>query len=70
MVTASEKGISTAMRHVWERMKIVIEASSAVPLAALLEKQIDVSGKHVGIILTGGNVDPNSLPWATQIPDS
>ena len=66
MITASEEGISTAMRHIWERMKIVIEPSSAVPLAALLENQIDVSGKRVGIILTGGNVDLDSLPWAVH----
>jgi len=63
MVTVSEEGISTAMRSIWERMKIVIEPSSAVPLAALLENQLDVSDKRVGIILTGGNVDLESLPW-------
>ena len=50
------------MRLVMERMKIVIEPSAAVPLAALLEKQVDVSGRRVGIILSGGNVDLSTLP--------
>ena len=70
MITASEEGISTAMRHIWERMKIVVEPSSAVPLAALLENQINITGKRIGIILTGGNVDLDALPWATQIRNS
>ena len=52
-----------AMRRVWERMKIVIEPSAAVPLAALLEGALDVAGKRVGIVLSGGNVDLESLPW-------
>ena len=63
IVTVSEEAIINAMRHVWERMKIIIEPSSAVPLGALLEKKIDLTGKRVGIILTGGNVDLEKLPW-------
>jgi threonine dehydratase len=63
IVTVSEEAIVTAMRHVWERMKIVIEPSSAVPVAALLEKRLDVAGKRVGIILSGGNVDLANLPF-------
>ena len=51
------------MRMTWERMKIVIEPSSAVPLACLLEGALDVAGARVGIILTGGNVDLDRLPW-------
>jgi len=51
------------MRHIWERMKIIIEPSSAVPFAALLEGKIEVAGKNVGIILSGGNVDLEKLPW-------
>jgi threonine dehydratase len=51
------------MRHVWERMKIVIEPSSAVPVAAVLDKQIEVGGLRVGIVLSGGNVDLASLPF-------
>ena len=61
--TASEEGIARAMRMTWERMKIVIEPSSAVPLACLLERTLDVADKRVGIILTGGNVDLDTLPW-------
>jgi len=45
------------MRMIWERMKIIIEPSSAVPLAAILENKVDVKGNKVGIILSGGNVD-------------
>jgi threonine dehydratase len=63
--TASEEAIVRAMRMTWERMKIVIEPSSAVPLACLLEGTLDVRGKRVGIILTGGNVDIDRLPWQT-----
>lgn len=63
VVTVSEEGITQAMRHIWERMKIVVEASSAVTLAALLTHRIDLSGKRIGIILTGGNVDLGNLPW-------
>lgn len=57
IVTCSEQGILQAMRLIWERMKILVEPSSAVPLATLLENKIDVRGKRVGIIISGGNVD-------------
>ena len=63
IVTVSEEAIVTAMRTIWETMKIVIEPSAAVPYAAILEPKIDISGKRVGIILTGGNVDLDALPW-------
>ncbi len=63
IVTVSEDAIIGGMQHVWERMKIVIEPSSAVPVAAVLDKRIDVSGLRVGIVLSGGNVDLASLPW-------
>ena len=63
IVTISEDGIIKAMRLVWERMKMVIEPSSAVPLAAILEQKINVKGKRVGIIVSGGNVDLDNLPW-------
>src|SRR5439155_21521211 len=55
--TASEEGIVRAMRMMWEKMKIIVEPSSSVPLACLLEGTIDVRGSKVGIVLTGGNVD-------------
>jgi threonine dehydratase len=63
IVTVSEEAIVSAMRMIWETMKIVIEPSAAVPCAAIQESKIDVAGKHVGIILTGGNVDLDALPW-------
>ncbi len=63
VVTVSEEGIVAAMRHIWEVLKIVIEPSCAVPYAAIMERKIDVTGKRVGIILTGGNVDLDALPW-------
>jgi len=63
IVLVEEDEIIEAMRLVWERMKIVIEPSSAVPVAALLNKKIDAAGKRVGIILSGGNVDLGKLPW-------
>ena len=63
IVTVSEESIVAAMRMVWERMKIIVEPSSAVPLAAILESKVDVKGKKVGIILSGGNVDFGKLPF-------
>lgn len=63
IVTVSEAAIISAMRHVWERMKIVIEPSAAVPIGALLERKIDLTGKRIGVILSGGNVDLDRLPW-------
>lgn len=63
VVTVSEEAIIEAMRMVWERMKIIIEPSSALPLAAILEKKIQVENLRVGIIISGGNVDLNQLPF-------
>src|SRR6188508_2051223 len=54
IVTVSEEAIISAMRTIWETMKIVIEPSAAVPYAAIQKRKIDVGGKSVGIILTGG----------------
>lgn len=61
--TVSEQAIVAAMRLVWEVLKVVIEPSSAVPVAALLERRLDAGGGAVGVILTGGNVDLDHLPW-------
>jgi len=61
--TASEETIVRAMRMTWERMKIMIEPSSAVPLACLLEHSLDVAGAAAGVIISGGNVDLDRLPW-------
>ena len=63
IITVSEAQIVAAMRLVWERMKIIVEASCAVPLAALLEENESFTGQRVGIILTGGNVDLTRLPF-------
>ena len=63
IVTVSEEAIVSAMRTIWETMKIVVEPSSAVPYAAIQESKVDVGGNSVGIILTGGNVDLDFLPW-------
>jgi threonine dehydratase len=64
IVTVSEEAIIAGMRHVWERMKIVIEPSAAVPVGALLEGKLDLSSLRVGVILSGGNVDLDKLPWS------
>lgn len=63
IVTVSENAIVEAMKLIYERMKIVIEPSSAVPFAAILENKINVKGLKVGIILSGGNVDLKKLPF-------
>jgi len=63
IVTVSEENIVAAMRMIWERMKIIIEPSSAVPLAAILEGKVAVQNKKVGIILSGGNLDLGRLPF-------
>src|SRR6266516_7675754 len=63
IVTVSEEAIIAGMRTIWETMKIIIEPSAAVPYAAIVEPKIDIAGKRVGIILTGGNVDLDALPW-------
>jgi len=63
IVTVSEEAIVSAMRRIWETMKIIIEPSAAVPYAAIVERVIDINGKRAGIILTGGNVDLDALPW-------
>jgi len=63
ILTAREETMLEAMRLTWERMKIIIEPSSAVPLAAILENRALFAGKRVGIILSGGNVDLGALTW-------
>ncbi|MEM8787808.1 MAG: beta-hydroxyaspartate dehydratase BhcB [Pseudomonadota bacterium] len=61
--TASEQEIIDAMKLTWKRMKIVIEPSCAVPLATILKNRDVFAGKRVGVIITGGNVDLDALPW-------
>jgi threonine dehydratase len=64
ILTVSEEAIVASMRTIWETMKIVIEPSAAVPYAAIIENKLALDGKRVGIILTGGNVDLDALPWS------
>ena len=61
--TASEEEIIEAMKLTWKHLRVVMEPSSAVPLATILKNPAAVKGKRVGIIITGGNVDLDRLPW-------
>lgn len=63
IIVVRENEIVSAMRLIWERMKIIVEPSSAVALAALIKERHDFEDKKVGIILSGGNVDLNNLPF-------
>ncbi len=63
ILLASEEEIVDAMFLIWQRMKIVMEPSSAVPLATILKNKKVFAGKRVGLIITGGNVDLEKLPW-------
>jgi threonine dehydratase len=64
VVRVEEQDILEAMRFIWERMKIVVEPSAAVPLAALRRGLVPVRGQRAGIILSGGNVDLDHLKWS------
>jgi len=66
IITVSEESVIRAMMLTWERMKIIIEPSSAVPLAALMENREEFAGKKIGIIISGGNVSLDKLPWITK----
>jgi len=61
--TASEEEIIEAMKLTWKHLRVVMEPSSAVPLAVVLKNRAAFRGKRVGIIITGGNVDLDKLPW-------
>jgi threonine dehydratase len=63
VVTVEDSAIVRAMRTLWQQLRIVVEPSAAVPFAAVLERVLDVRGAHVGIVLSGGNVDLDALPW-------
>lgn len=63
ILTVTEEQIVTAMRLIWQSMKLIVEPSAAVPLAAVLAHPEDFRGRRVGVILTGGNVDLDRLPW-------
>lgn len=66
ILTVSEDAIIEAMRLIWERMKLVVEPSGAVPLAALMERGVPDGCKNIGIIISGGNVDLDHLPWVDR----
>lgn len=63
IVTVSEESIVAAMRLIWESTKMIVETSSAVTLAAIIENRFEYKNKKIGIILSGGNVDLDDLPW-------
>ena len=63
IIRVEEEEIITALRYIWERMKIVVEPSSAVALASVLRKKEKFRNKKIGIILSGGNVDLSNLPF-------
>lgn len=63
IVTVEDADIIVAMKLIWERMKIIIEPSAALTLAAILTRKVDVKGINIGIILCGGNIDLDKIPW-------
>ncbi|MEL7048507.1 MAG: beta-hydroxyaspartate dehydratase BhcB [Pseudomonadota bacterium] len=62
--TASEDEIIDAMKLTWKHLRVVMEPSCAVPLAIILKNKTACAGKRVGVVVTGGNVDLDRLPWA------
>ena len=63
IIPISEEDIISTMQMIWERMKIIVEPSCSIALAAVLNNKNIFSDKKVGLILSGGNVDLNQLPW-------
>jgi threonine dehydratase len=63
IVTVPEDAIVAAMRELWEVMKIIVEPSGAVPYAAITAGVLKLTGERVGLVLTGGNLDLDRLPW-------
>ena len=63
IITVKEETIVNAMRMIWERMKIIVEPSAAITLAVVMENPRKFSKRRVGLILSGGNVDLDNLPW-------
>lgn len=64
VLTVQEATIVEAMVLIWTRMKLIIEPSAAVPVAAMIENPTTFAGRRVAVILSGGNVDPHALPWS------
>jgi threonine dehydratase len=63
VVTVSEDSLVPAMRALWRSLHVLVEISSAVPYAAVMERQLSLAGKRVAVVLTGSNVDVDALPW-------
>ena len=63
IITLSESEIISSMKMIFERMKIVVEPSSSIVLAAAIKRKEEFRGKKVGLILSGGNVDCDNFPW-------
>jgi threonine dehydratase len=68
IITVTDEAIVRAMRQLWEVMKIVVEPSAAVPYAALLDAPPALRGRRIGIIISGGNLDLDRLPWSAAAP--
>ena len=68
IVTVPDEAIVAGMRRLWEVLKIVVEPSGAVPYAALLARRAELRGRRIGIVLSGGNVDLDHLPWGVSGP--
>jgi threonine dehydratase len=69
IVTVSDAAIVTAMRHLWEVLKIIVEPSGATAYAAISARRVAVRGERVGVIVSGGNLDLESLPWVRRAPE-
>ena len=63
ILTVSEEAIISGMRELWEVMKIIVEPSGAVPYAAVRSHAARLRAQRVGIVLSGGNLDLDQLPW-------
>jgi threonine dehydratase len=63
IITVTEEEIIDSMRMIWERLKMIVEPSSSITLGAILKNKDRFKGKKVGLIISGGNVDLDHLPW-------
>ena len=63
VLTVSDDATISAMRLVWQRLKLLVEPSAATVLAAVLANRDQFAGQRIGLILSGGNVDLDKLPW-------
>lgn len=66
IITVPDEAIVRAMRQLWEELKVIVEPSGAVPYAALADELVALRGKRIGVILSGGNLDLDQLPWRSE----